>query len=299
MIPVIYFSWSVFYLQIMNAIPSGISQSFTDTPSFTVFFHCFSQLLSNLFVRYKGHLIFSCLPAFHVLTESGNPLLPLREAYTNIRFDAFSHRSRMPHALRRALRPFLAALPQTLLLQKPCDKTGDEAVAGSGGVDGFDREGRHVESLDVAAGVAAVFACFDDDGADAHRMKCLGHFHVVLPAGEESGFVFVWKQVIDQWKDLRNVLRRKLPEGRDLCVDTEDRACFFCFPGQIDDSLFLIQRRAEQARERDDGCAVYDGRIRDVAGQHRRLAVAGLPGAVRMHGQIRDRSRQLRKARYV
>ena len=44
MIPVIYFSWSVFYLQIMNAIPSGISQSFTDTPSFTVFFHCFSQL---------------------------------------------------------------------------------------------------------------------------------------------------------------------------------------------------------------------------------------------------------------
>lgn len=73
MIPVIYFSWSVFYLQIMNAIPSGISQSFTDTPSFTVFFHCFSQFPSNLFVRYKGHLIFSCLPAFHVLTESGNP----------------------------------------------------------------------------------------------------------------------------------------------------------------------------------------------------------------------------------
>ena len=41
MIPVIYFSWSVFYLQIMNAIPSGISQSFTDTSSFTVFFTAF------------------------------------------------------------------------------------------------------------------------------------------------------------------------------------------------------------------------------------------------------------------
>ena len=36
--------------------------------------------------------------------------------FANIRFDALSHRSRMPHALRRALRPFLAALPQTLLL---------------------------------------------------------------------------------------------------------------------------------------------------------------------------------------
>ncbi len=116
----------------------------------------------------------------------------------------------MPHALRRTLRPFLTALPQALLLQKPCDEAGDEAVACSGGVDGFDRKGGHMEAFCVAAGVAAVFACFDDGGADAHRMKCLGHFHVVLPAGEESGFVFVWKQVIDQWKDLRNVLRRKL-----------------------------------------------------------------------------------------
>ncbi len=89
MIPVIYFSWSVFYMQIMNAIPSGISQSFTDTSSFTVFFHCFSQLLSNLFVRYKSHLFFSLFtsisrfnrvrqsPCFHCAKHMRISALPL------------------------------------------------------------------------------------------------------------------------------------------------------------------------------------------------------------------------------
>ena len=98
MIPVIYFSWSVFYMQIMNAIPSGISQSFTDTSSFTVFFHCFSQLLSNLFVRYKSHLFFSCLPAFHVLTESGNP--PASIARSICEYPLCLFLTPLPHAPR-------------------------------------------------------------------------------------------------------------------------------------------------------------------------------------------------------
>ena len=108
----------------------------------------------------------------------------------------------MPHALRRTLRPFLTALPQALLLQKPCDEACDEAVSCSGGVDGFDRVGWQVESLGVAAGIAAFFACFDDNCADAHRMKRFGHLHVVLPAGEESCFVFVRKEIVNQWKYL-------------------------------------------------------------------------------------------------
>ena len=132
------------------------------------------------------------------------------------------------------------------------DEPGDKVISRACRVDRIERQRRQIETLVLILRVAAVRPELDHDAAHASREKSVRHRLMFRLSRVVRSFLLIREDAVDEAQDPGDLVERRLPERRQLCVREDLRACHGRSDHQLKHAVRIVERRPEQARQRDD-----------------------------------------------